>query len=102
MPDSQPEGWQLARPKANYGPPVPSVQLDWDASGGGLRWKVIGEWSEGAIRVQWPVRDIADRWITLDPDQQPEFSTDSTGASLAQQTAPRDVKHAYDRAHHPG
>ena len=31
----------------NYGPPVPSVQLDWDASGGGLRWKVIGEWSEG-------------------------------------------------------
>ena len=36
VPDSQPEGWQLARPKANYGPPVPSVQLDWDASGGGL------------------------------------------------------------------
>ena len=25
------------------------------------------------IRVEWPVRDIADRWITLDPDQQPEF-----------------------------
>ena len=48
VPDSQPEGWQLARPKANYGPRVPSVQLDWDASGGGVRWKVIGEWSEGA------------------------------------------------------
>ena len=25
------------------------------------------------IRVEWPVRDIADRWITLDPNQQPEF-----------------------------
>ena len=25
------------------------------------------------IRVEWPVQDIADRWITLDPDQQPEF-----------------------------
>ena len=25
------------------------------------------------IRVEWPVRDIAYWWITLDPDQQPEF-----------------------------
>ena len=25
------------------------------------------------IRVEWPVQDMADRWITLDPDQQPEF-----------------------------
>ena len=48
VPDSQPEGWQLALAKANYGPPVKPLQLDWDASGGGLRWKVIGEWSEGA------------------------------------------------------
>ena len=48
VPDSQPEGWQLARPKANYGPPVAPVQLDWDASGGELRWKVTGEWPEGA------------------------------------------------------
>ena len=46
--DNRPEGWQLARPKANYGPPVAPVQLDWDASGGGLRWKVTGEWPEGA------------------------------------------------------
>ena len=46
--DNRPEGWQLALAKANYGPPVKPLQLDWDASGGGLRWKVIGEWSEGA------------------------------------------------------
>ena len=46
--DNRPEGWQLARPKANYGPPVAPVQLDWDASGGELRWKVTGEWPEGA------------------------------------------------------
>ena len=25
------------------------------------------------IRVEWSVQDIADRWITLDPDQRPEF-----------------------------
>ena len=46
--DNRPEGWQLALTKANYGPPVKPLQMDWDASGGGLRWKVIGEWSEGA------------------------------------------------------
>ena len=48
VPDSQPEGWQLARPKANYGPPVKPLQLDWDTGGEWLRWKVTGEWSEGA------------------------------------------------------
>ena len=47
VPDSQPSGWQLARPKANYGPPVKPLQLDWDTGGEWLRWKVTGEWQEG-------------------------------------------------------
>ena len=44
------EGWQLARPKSNYGDAVQPVRLDWDATGGGLRWKVTGKWPDGATR----------------------------------------------------
>ncbi len=44
------QGWQLGRPKANYGPPVNPVQLDWDTCGTGLRWRVTGEWSDAVTQ----------------------------------------------------
>ena len=49
-PDPPTEGWQLARPKAYYGAAVGPLQLDWDATGGGLRWKVTGKWPDGGTR----------------------------------------------------
>ena len=49
QPDQRSEGWQLARPKANYGPAVKPVRLDWDTNGGGLRWKVTGEWPDNPM-----------------------------------------------------
>ena len=42
--DSRPVEWRLTCEKSNYGAPPPSVRLDWDTSGEGLRWKVAGMW----------------------------------------------------------
>ena len=61
-PAHRPEGWQLARPKANYGGAVRPVQLDWDTNDRELRWKVIGEWPDGATQQASATTDGGGRY----------------------------------------
>ena len=37
--DTRPLAWRLDLPKRNYSPPQAPLKLEWDSTGGGLRWK---------------------------------------------------------------
>ena len=42
--DTRPDEWRLSCEKSNYGPKPSALQLEWDTSSEGLRWKVAGAW----------------------------------------------------------
>ena len=42
--DNRPFEWRLSCEKSNYGPEPEALQLEWDADGDSLRWKVAGTW----------------------------------------------------------
>ena len=44
--DDQSLAWKLSLEKSNYGPEQPSLHLEWDTVGGGLRWQVMGKWTQ--------------------------------------------------------
>ena len=44
--DDRTLSWKLALEKSNYGPAQRALHLDWDTSGNGLRWHVLGPWDD--------------------------------------------------------
>ena len=53
--DEGPLDWRLELVKSNYAPIGPALRMEWDSSGGGLRWQVAGPWADDGHQDQAPI-----------------------------------------------